>query len=386
MYLFFDVNGTLKEQITISPPIVGNSGVDKIYVYWEDVENKNITGAWCKYKKADGTYTQDYFYFDNIEITTIPYDQNRDLKFFKYNQNYKFYVFNVPDVVLSPTEDLETYSVLFSCWFEVDGTEESTPVMEEDKIKAMSLVAFGVDPSTATISQDFNINIAQWNELVKMITSIGDFDVDDVVTLSTNQDIDGNKNFTGDVTRNNYDLLDTNALKPTILTPVVCGALSQVAGGTATVLSEGGVGTYTVTVVPSYTIVAGISSGTITNINQETGIISFITATQSVTITWHYENSVDTRIGFKFYIGTDYNGIYVFTHSYLMMAIPVYELVDGRTYKFTGVGLQDAEGSVMNMVHNMKRNGEYLEIWSGNSNYPMIAGRIGTLAKIKLYN
>lgn len=385
MYLFFDTNGILKEQITVSPPVVGNSGVDKIYVYWDGVESRNITGCWGKYRLADTNEYTDYLYYDEISNSQIPYDQDRDLKFFHYNQTYKFYVFNIPDIVLSPTGDLDVYSVAFSCWFEIDGTEEDTPVMEDDKLKAMSLVAFAVNPSTASVAQDNNINIAQWNQLVKMINNIADFDVNDVVTLSTNQDIEGNKNFTGDVTRNGYDLLDTSALKPTILTPVVCGPFSSIGGDTVEVPLPDGTGGVTVNVYSGYQIVASATNAIVTYIDQATGDISLSGEIGATAIlSWHYES---TRIGFRFTIGTDYNGLYVFTHSYLTMLIPVYALTEGQTYKFVGVGLQDGTtGSVMTMVHNMQRNGQYLDIWSGNSDYPMIAGRVGTLAKVKLYS
>jgi len=502
MYLFFDENGTLKEQITVSPPRYGDENVNAIYVYWDNEVTETITkdNVYCRYKKPNGEYTINNLTADDVVNATIPYDQNRDLKFFHYNQTYRFYVFNIPTDIFVELEDVDVYSVLFSCWFIYDGEQ-----------KTMGLSAFAVEPSTQSVAVDKNINIAQWNELIKMLTGTADFksidvqnitfkessepsenglsmvdniiywygaklltpsDLNSYVTLGTsqtisnlktftgglrisgnplniqnrddiplieadyhddvynysatfkiiadnsnddwsdneytiqlpnddgtlaldkntvnltgNQNVAGNKNFTGNVTKNNKNLLDTDALKPTILTPATSGETAvTLQGGTATLTEQpAGAGTYTVTVRTGYNIVATINggvSGDITNIDQETGIISYIAPAGTVLIQWQYEG---TPVAFKFNIGSDYNGIYVFTHSYLTMLIPIYALSENFVYKFTGPGLQNNEGSVINMIHNMQRVGTNLIIWSGNSDYPMIAGRVGTLAKVKLY-
>ena len=579
MYLYFDRTGTLKEQITV-PARVGNSGINKIYVYWDSdyaftsADNDTTTEAWCRYKKADDTYTVN-LWNDAVVKATIPYDQNRDLKFFKYGQTYKFYVFNIPDEVLTTFNQEKVQSVLFSCWFEINGSVEHE---EDGDIVTMSLVAFAVEPSTQSVAEDQNINIAQWNALVKMLSGTTDFTnidvkkitfknsdpaaddglsvknnviywkgneialIKDVVTLTGHQTVGGNKDFTGttvirdlilrlagnvnkaigiykfgeghddnytinvkdpdtggsfaiylpqasgdlaltddigdatitiqkngvDVdtfkvnaktdkainitvpTSNDYvatsgdqgingnktfwdqinirvednnktimylEYSDTdtekiqsylinspepadneweltlpddngtlaltknieNALKPSILDPAVSAANDYVSksGGSVTIAAET---SYTVPVEAGYQIVATFEHGsTITDIDQETGEISFSGATGD-TLYWHYN-----AVNFRFNIGSDYNGLYVFTHSYLTMLIPVYNLTDGKTYKFTGPGLQNAQGSVLNLVHNMKRSGQYLTIWSGNTDYPFIAGRTGILAKVKLY-
>lgn len=496
MYLFFDRNGTLKEQITVSPPRYGDENVNAIHVYWDNEVTESITknSVYCRYKKPNGSYTLNLL-ADDVVNESVPYDPNRDLKFFNYNQNYRFYVFNIPSDIFAELENVDVYTVLFSCWF----------IYNTNQQKTMGLVAFAVEPSTQSVALDQNINIAQWNALINMLTGTADLTnidvlsvtfkesedpsenglsmknnaiywrgaeivtlsdlnayvttsstqnisgyktflggvgienapldienlsnipiivatindddnttdykifadegtndstyniklpnkngrlavIDEVVLKTSDQDISGNKNFTGNVTKNNKDLLDTDALKPTILTPSICGAFDTIAGGTTSVLMSGGAGSHTVSVIADYNIVASVDSGAITNIDQTTGVISIISSEETVELSWHYESTTDTRIGFRFNIGSDYNGIYVFTHSYLTMLVPIYALTEGQTYKFTGAGLQDGvTGSVISMIHNMQRNGQYLDIWSGNSDYPMIAGRVGTLAKVKLY-
>ena len=558
MYLYFDRNGTLREQITTSPVRPGDINVNKIYVYWED---NNPTGGYCIYRKPDGTNTPAIYYNTFVE-ETIPYDQNRDLKYFKYNTPYRFCIFNMPDTesennIFIPSAD-GVNSVLFSCWL----------IYDTDKVKGMGLVAFAVEPTTLSVKSDQNINVAQWNMLISLITGTAQFEsinvkdiefqdsesvsenglsvkdniiywrgvklatFDDVVLLSGNQTIAGNKAFTGTttvrdfyirkfgdssvvigisktdgvyndsygilvkeptdgnytiylpqdsgdlaltkdigdatitiqkngadvdtfktnakdnktiniivptsedyvaltgnqsihgkksfvnaieigtdgidfqstdgassdegkLTRYAYDLYfgdgnDANKIAfekdiQTALTPNTIASahasgfngISKSGGNT----NVSGVDTYTVAVEPGYEIVAALEhGGTITDIDQETGVISF-DAGAGDTLYWHYE-----AVCFDFNINSsDYNGLYVFTHSYLTMLVPIYNFTDGQTYKFTGPGLQNTQGSVLNLVHNIKRSGNKLYIWSGNSDYPFIAGRTAYLSRVKLY-
>lgn len=168
MYLFFDRNGTLKEQITVSPIRVGDSNVDKVYVYWDsEIEPSGIN---YRYKKPNDEYTLSLTSDTTIE-TTIPYDQDRDLKFFKYGQTYKFYVCDIPDDIYEVLPGMQTYTCLFSCWF-----------IYGDKIKTMGLVAFGVEPSTQSVAIDQNINIAQWNELIKIYNNLKPVEIDSGVS------------------------------------------------------------------------------------------------------------------------------------------------------------------------------------------------------------
>lgn len=600
MYLFFDSEGTLREQITKSPVRIGDTK-NRIYVYWDSEYMSGVMNAsYCIFEKPDGNNTPMISCTGFVD-DTIPYDPNRDLQYFKYSQTYHFCVFDMPDSIFIPSGD-DVNSVLFSCWL----------IYNTSEIKTMSVVAFAIEPSTLSVESDQNINVAQWNILVKKLGNamdavslstdqtitgqktftkdviieskkliiddaktgdaliqmstedentgnqathkiiadgIGDgqtyniklpnvnngrlltdnadlnmntgkkikvtdsqikldrsqlsmqeipddsvaieihtedeqsgFDVihniltDGVdqgtpeydiylpnengrlVTNNTpgyvkttgNQQIAGNKTFndsivmksdvemqvekitlatedenynrteykfiagalarenievditlpadsgilarkseiptkTSDLT-NDSNFLTTTALTPTILTPVECGRLvPNLPGGEESVYIPEGYGTLTVNVIADYEIVASVEDGDITNIDQSTGVISFMSQKETPRVSYHYE-PLDQRVGFKFSIGSDYNGIYVFTHSYLTMLVPIYNLTVGQTYKFTGPGLQNAQGSVITMIHNMMRNSDNtLDIWSGNSDYPMIAGRIGTLAKVKLY-
>jgi len=178
MYLFFDKDGILKEQITTTPVRYGDSeGVNKIYVYWDDNPSA-ITNSWCILRKPNGDNTLPISYTmttgnNDDEDSYVPYNPERDLKFFKYNTPYKFLVFDIPEDVFDEVSGIEIYSVLGSVYIVVN-----------DNIKAMGLFAFAVEPSTLSVAADQNINIAQWNELVNMITGNPDYNNLNVQTIT----------------------------------------------------------------------------------------------------------------------------------------------------------------------------------------------------------
>lgn len=672
MYLFFDSNGTLKEQITTSPVRYGDeSGVNKIYAYW-DTENV-ITDSWCILRKPNGDNTNTIF--GSIENNVIiPYDQDRDLKFFKYNTPYNFCVYEIPSEVFDEIEGINIYSVLGSIYMVYNNNQSP---------KTMGLFAFAVEPSTLSVATDQNINIAQWNELIKMVGGNPDFndisvktiifkeslsasasglsmvnnviywkgtalttasdltdfitqsdlasyvqfsdlenyaqksDLESYVNLTSNQNINGEKSFLGTlrsgpngaieinrltedeiVTIRNIDndnqkidtykivmVAESNDNTYTLTLPagtgtlalvsdilsqiesnaVLKGNINQEVDGIKTFIkniringgmsinsshNEGKIceidyldtttfkhdvygilvdtntntrqvalklpnksgtllvgddlinyalksevvdlvnnqtinGTKTFNndivlnnkklFIDNATISANgssvvlerlnvidnenngneatydIKSGNIDNdgaeyeifLPQESGTLlsengfqrvtgqkrfkhlnvdietsasptvngalwyksgkfygrktgsdkeflmqdaltpTFITATSTS------EASVvggESRNCFKFEIGADYNGIYVFTHSYLMMLVPIYGLTENQIYKFAGPGIQDWDtGSVISFLYNMKRSGNYLYIWSGRTEYQLVTGITGTLAKVKLY-
>ena len=164
MYLYFDNNGILKEIINDNSLRKGNSNINSLYVFWEGYSNA-ITNVFSRYKMDNNsvypsasTFETDYEEEDAI----IDYDPKRDLKFFQYGKTYHFYVLPIPDEVLAVGG-----SVLASIWF-----------AESNNITTMGQVAFNVDESTLSVAEDENINVAQWNELMKYFTNGRTFVVD----------------------------------------------------------------------------------------------------------------------------------------------------------------------------------------------------------------
>ena len=160
MYLYFDSNGTLKEQINDVALRQGNANINKLYVFWEkSVNNQSITGLWARYKADDGSYYPSSSTYQETNTTTnaqIPYDKNRDLKYFNYWTTYKFYVVSIPNDVLSVGGNW-----LCSLWF-VEGSDITT----------LSNVAFYVEDSNMSIKIDENINVAQWNSLMSAYSGL----------------------------------------------------------------------------------------------------------------------------------------------------------------------------------------------------------------------
>ena len=200
MFLYFDKQGNLKEQINDAPLRQGNSGVNKIYVYWEKADSENIVGLWSRYTRAllneFDTKPSATTYFDDFTKTTgmIPFNQNRDLKYFKYYTDYEFYEITIPDSVLS----IGDTSWLCSLWFVLDNDNDDTNNgitqdsngdvngfdADEVDIFAMGGVAFYVIPLglSGVVATDENINIAQWNYLMKVMSYYGQ-EADNIVLL-----------------------------------------------------------------------------------------------------------------------------------------------------------------------------------------------------------
>ena len=116
MYLYFDRYGTLKEQITFNPARVGNSNVNKIFVYWEGVEElpdwAQELALQTRYLLQDNTQypsATTFGFSAQPETAELPFDKNQDLKYFKYYKEYKFLTIDIPDEVLSYNGAVKSY-------------------------------------------------------------------------------------------------------------------------------------------------------------------------------------------------------------------------------------------------------------------------------------
>lgn len=109
MYVYFDKKGALREIINDEALRQGNYGVNKIYVYYDNgidgKTSKNYSSIDVAYVLSSGASvsTQNYSTF---EETMIPFDQKRDLRFFRYGQTYRFCVVNMEP---EPGDDDNTF-------------------------------------------------------------------------------------------------------------------------------------------------------------------------------------------------------------------------------------------------------------------------------------
>ena len=158
MYLYFDSQGNLKEQINNDIPRVGASEINKVYIYWENQPN-NATLTYQFFLK-DGTLTPEYVSGVSVNAE-IPYDKKQDLKFFKYFTKYKFYTFDIPDNVLS-----NSGAVMCYVKFIVGNT-----------ITPMGAFAFQVNGLGNVEPTDY-VSIAQWNMLLKLLSELKTQEID----------------------------------------------------------------------------------------------------------------------------------------------------------------------------------------------------------------
>ena len=164
MYLYFDNNGILKEIVDDVATRKGNNEVNRLYIYVDGITPKT---EWITYQTSDGEQSNETL----IETTitkTIPYDRNRDLKYFKNFQEYLFYVATIPSSVLA-----------------VSGlTKASVRVaLQDDSLMTLGLIIFTIEDSV--VLQDSFITESQYQYLLNIISNFEELDNTGVIGIST---------------------------------------------------------------------------------------------------------------------------------------------------------------------------------------------------------
>lgn len=164
MYLYFDNNGILKEIVDDVATRKGNNEVNKIYIYVDGITPKT---EWITYQTSDGVQSNETL----IETTitkTIPYDRDRDLKYFKNFQEYLFYVATIPSSVL-------TVSGL---------TKASVRVaLQDDSLMTLGLIIFTIEDSV--VLQDSFITESQYQYLLNIISDFEELNNTGVIGITT---------------------------------------------------------------------------------------------------------------------------------------------------------------------------------------------------------
>lgn len=164
MYLYFDNNGILKEIVDDVATRKGNNEVNRLYIYVDGITPKT---EWITYQTSDGEKSNETL----IETTitkTIPYDRNRDLKYFKNFQEYLFYVATIPGNVLA-----------------VSGlTKASVRVaLQDDSLMTLGLIIFTIEDSV--VLQDSFITESQYQYLLNIISNFEELNNTGVIGIST---------------------------------------------------------------------------------------------------------------------------------------------------------------------------------------------------------
>lgn len=151
MYIYLDKQGVVKEIINDEALRQSASNVNEIYVYYDGLQENDVGSVLATYRLPDGTITDEMQVATQTQESEIPYDAERDLKYFQYYKAYAFYHFAIADLALSQ-EGVVRLMVRLA---QKDG----------EYIKVAGLVCFDVEGEL--VKEDHGVSLAQYNYLVK---------------------------------------------------------------------------------------------------------------------------------------------------------------------------------------------------------------------------
>lgn len=151
MYIYLDKQGVVKEIINDEALRQSASNVNEIYVYYEGLQENDIGSVLATYGLPDGTITDEMQVATQTQESEIPYNAERDLKYFQYYKAYAFYHFAIADLALAQ----EGVVRLMIRLAQKDG----------EYIKVAGLICFDVEGEL--VKEDHGVSLAQYNYLVK---------------------------------------------------------------------------------------------------------------------------------------------------------------------------------------------------------------------------
>lgn len=151
MYIYLDKQGVVKEIINDEALRQSASNANEIYVYYDDLQENDIGSVLATYGLPNGTITDEMQVATQTQESEIPYNAERDLKYFQYYKAYAFYHFAIADLALSQ----EGVVRLMIRLAQKDG----------EYIKVSGLICFDVEGEL--VKEDHGVSLAQYNYLVK---------------------------------------------------------------------------------------------------------------------------------------------------------------------------------------------------------------------------
>lgn len=151
MYIYLDKQGVVKEIINDEALRQSASNVNEIYIYYEGLQEADIGSVLATYGLPDGTITDEMEVATQTQESEIPYNAERDLKYFQYYKAYPFYHFAIADLALAQ----EGVVRLMIRLAQKDG----------EYIKVAGLICFDVEGEL--VKEDHGVSLAQYNYLVK---------------------------------------------------------------------------------------------------------------------------------------------------------------------------------------------------------------------------
>lgn len=174
MYIYLDKQGIVKEIINDEALRQSASNANEIYVYYDGLQETDIGSVLATYGLPDGTITDEMQVATQTQESEIPYNAERDLKYFQYYKAYPFYHFAIADLALSQ----EGVVRLMIRLAQKDG----------EYIKVAGLICFDVEGEL--VKEDHGVSLAQYNYLVKAwINANGFLPIDGSKAMQGNLDM-----------------------------------------------------------------------------------------------------------------------------------------------------------------------------------------------------
>lgn len=157
MFVFFDRNGVIREVINDKSIRVGSVNANNIYIYVDGVtpDDVFVTTQW-----GDLTKTNEISVVDNIANLEIPYDKERDMKFFKNFKTYKFFVYKLGKI----TGEGEDITAIGS-----DGLARTTVRITVDMGQLFALGTLTYNIQESIIKDDYAVTQAQYDYLLTLV-------------------------------------------------------------------------------------------------------------------------------------------------------------------------------------------------------------------------
>lgn len=190
MYIYLDKQGVVKEIINDEALRQSASNANEIYVYYDGLQEADIGSVLATYVLPDGTITDEMQVATQTQESEIPYNAERDLKYFQYYKAYPFYHFAIADLALSQ----EGVVRLMIRLAQKDG----------EYIKVAGLICFNVEGEL--VKEDHGVSLAQYNYLVKAWVNANGF-----LPLDGSKEMQGNLDMVAhNVLLNGKTLKDNN--------------------------------------------------------------------------------------------------------------------------------------------------------------------------------
>lgn len=155
-YIYFDINGRLREYVT-TPKRKGSENIDTLCVYWEGNDGTVVLPSQCFIEYGHESIHAGPLTANKISRTIIPFERERDLRFFQYGKTYQFMCFDLPTAVSSTS----------GFWHSSVSIHDR---LTDNVVQVLGDITFEIEESSIVPSG--NLNLSQYNYILDNIKDI----------------------------------------------------------------------------------------------------------------------------------------------------------------------------------------------------------------------